>query len=122
MAEGTFSNSATSGSQLFVELFVTKTDVGLFLHEYSFDSAAEKFIGNGTVGLKNENGDKVEVRISGDWNNQGGLRISDGNYSKFINFLEKSTGLIKVVVLEEYGSKYVFSIDTKGFTDEFSQL
>lgn len=119
---GSFSNSATTNEYLFVKLLITKSNAGLFLHEYSADRQAEKFIGDGTIHLKNETGEKIKIGIDGDWNQQGGLLIASTNFSKFMSFLKKSSGKIDVIVFDEYSSKFLFKIDLQGFNEEYTLL
>lgn len=118
---GSFSNSAATNEFLSVDLTITTRNAGLFLHEYSPDRQAEKFIGDGNVLMKNESGDKIEIKTDGDWNQQGGILISSG-YNKLLNFLKKSSGTVAVIVYDEYSSKYSFSIKMDGFNDEFKLL
>lgn len=119
---GNFSNSATSNSDLWVKIIIEKSIAGLFLHQYSPSDQAEKFIGNGKMFLKNEKGEKIEILIGGHWNQNGGIRIENNNFTKLISFLKKSPGEIIVVVHNEYSSIYNFSIKGDGFNDEFKLL
>ncbi|HLT71100.1 MAG TPA: hypothetical protein VKZ75_00545 [Cyclobacteriaceae bacterium] len=128
--EGVFKNSATSGSNLFVEVLLDKTSAGIFLHEYSRTRPAEKLIGGAQIQMKNSANQKIVINTSGEWNQSGGIRIDNyiGEYvqnydfSKFKSFIQKSKGQIKVVIFDDYSSVYSFSIDATGFTKEFSQL
>jgi hypothetical protein len=119
---GIFSNSATSNTPLYVEVLVTKTNIGIFLHEYGASNPPQTFIGLGKVKMKNSANEIIEVNSNGDWNQNGGIKISDIDCKKFISFLNKSVGEIKVVIHDEYNSEYVFNIDVTGFKEEFKLL
>src|SRR5690554_5110664 len=41
---GKFSNSATANEILYVKIIMTKSSAGIFLHQYSADKPAQKFI------------------------------------------------------------------------------
>lgn len=124
--EGYFSNSATTNEYLYVKVLITNNAAGIFLHEYSRSSPAEKFIGSATIKLKNSEGEKLRIISVSEWNHNGGLLITNKygskGYSKFRNFLRKSAGIIKVVIYDDYSSSYKFDIDATGFTKEFSLL
>ncbi|MBN1927901.1 MAG: hypothetical protein JW798_18860 [Prolixibacteraceae bacterium] len=101
---------------------MTKTDIGIFLHEYERSKPPTKFIGNGKVKMKNAANEIIEVNSNGDWNQNGGIKVSDIECKKFMSFLNKSLGEIKVVIHDEYNSEYVFNIDVTGFKEEFALL
>lgn len=121
-SSGTFSNSATTNSFLSVEFFITTKNAGLFLHEYSSERSAVKFIGDGTIIMKNEAGDKISINTSDDWNQQGGILISNTYYNQLVSFLKKSSGTVRVYVADEYSSSYNFSISLLGFNEELILL
>lgn len=122
IVSGVFSNSATSNSELHVKVLVTKTDIGIFLHEYATSNPPQVFIGIGTIKMKNSANEIIDVQSSGDWNQNGGIKISNANFTKFIDFLKKSEGDIKVVIHDEYNSEYNFNIDVTSFKEEFKLL
>lgn len=126
--EGIFSNSATSGSILYVEVFFTKTSTGIFLHEYNQTSPPIKLIGSGRIKLKNSNNEILIIPLTREWNTSGGLKIydSDEGYSGYSTmlrkFIQKSVGEIKVVIIDKYSSSYKFSIDVTGFMNAYLLL
>jgi hypothetical protein len=124
---GTFSNSATSNSAVFVKIIITKNIAGLFLHQYSPDNPAEKFIGQGKISMKNQAGTLKGISSIGEWNKQGGLLIENtagfwNYYSDLVNFIKASEGEIKFVVVDSYSSKFNFSINANGFVEEYKKL
>lgn len=121
---GTFSNSATSGSDLMVKVLVDNDpSISFMLYEYGYNQV--KF--NGTsikykIIFKLDNGAKK--------NFEG--YISDGNDRIYITGLKyddilstlKSGGYTKVYIEVEdvLVSTYNFDMDTKGFKDIFNEL
>lgn len=125
--EGLFSNSATSGSPLYVKIILEKAAAGIFLYEYSADNPAVKFIGTGTIKLKNSIGETLTLTSTSEWNQRGGIALHNDSYegypvAKLREFIKKSAGEIKVVIKDEYSSIYSFSIDVTGFTEEYEKL
>jgi len=126
--DGRFSNSATSNSYLFVEIIIKKNAAGILLHQYQKSNPAEKFIGSSEIQMKNEAGQIISIRSYKEWNQKGGIlienwpEISRYSFSQFRDFIKKSVGKIKVVVIDEYSSVFNFTIDATGFTNEFTKL
>lgn len=127
--EGTFSNSATTMSELYVEVLLTKKNGAIFLHEYALTRPAVKPISSMQIQMKNEAGKTQIVNSSGEWSQDGGLKIPNhigdfyiGNYDKFRKFLLSSNGEIKVVIFDDYSSSYSFRINTKGLKDAYNSL
>ena len=117
--EGTFSNSATRDSYLYARILITKVNAGIFLHEYQRSGPAEKFIGSGTIMLRNSNNEDLRITTSRSWGQDGGLLIDNSirpNFSQLRNFLMKSVGEVRVVIRDQYSSVYNFTIDATGFT------
>jgi len=122
-AIGTFSNSATINSFLGVEIIITKTNAGILLHEYSWNSQAQYFIGGGTIELKNDYNSKISLFTSGKWNDNGGVLIPKSKYEEFKTFLVHSRGrVVKAYIKDTYSSSYRFDINLNGFTYAYSQL
>jgi hypothetical protein len=126
---GYFSNSATSRDDLFVKVNCDKNSVGIFLHQYNWNSSAESPIGSWRVLMKNSKGETLELTINSKWNNSGGGSMSTYKYGdkksdveKFIWFCKKSVGDISVVVKNEYSSTWSFKMSVDGFTKEYSLL
>jgi hypothetical protein len=131
--DGTFSNSATAGDYLFAEVVFTKDAVGIFLHEYEKSAPMIGIIGEAKIMLKNSNNEVLKLTTENKWNDSGGISISDFHYegiaalneydyTNLKKFIKKSTGEIKVVINDEYSSSYKFTIQTTGFTEEYSLL
>ncbi len=127
--EGKFSNSATSNSYLFVEVLITKKSAGIFLKEYDVARPPQKFNSSVQIQMKNEKEEKLILNTSGVWNQSGGIRLDNnigdyyhGTFKKFKDFIVKSSGPIKVVILDDYSSVYNFSIIPGDFNDKFSKL
>ena len=120
---GTFSNSATSGAHLFVELLFTKNKAGILLHEYNDDKPAAKFIGGGgKMKMKNSDGTNISISITGNWDKQGGLSVSGSDFSKLKEFITKNNGEIKVVITDKSSSSYNFIINSNSFESDLAKL
>jgi len=121
--DGLFSNSAVSNRYLYTNILITKTSVGIFLHEYNRSSPAKKFIGKVTIRMKNSNGVILDGFTFDIWSKNGGICIHQGDYYyELRDLLKKSVGKIKVVIRDEYSSRYNFTIDATGFSREFNLL
>lgn len=120
--EGKFSNTAVVNKFLYVVVIVDKKNVRFDLYEYSRDSPRTSIIGSANIKMKNSSGIILELHsIAGtQLSNYPNFEIY--NYSKFTNFLQKSSGEIKVVIKTEYSSMYSFKLDATGFTKEFGLL
>lgn len=127
---GTFSNSATANSPLFVKILITKKSCGVFLHEYKESGPAVKPIGTYTFNLKNADGKTHQVFSGSEWNQSGGISISnfiyenikDYDFSELRNFMVKSNGQVKFYIKDSYSSSYNFTIDTNGLSDRLKEL
>jgi hypothetical protein len=119
---GEFSNTATSGSELFIEFLFTKNKAGLLLHKYKADNAAEDFIEGGKMKMKDSNGNEISITINTDWDKKFGVIFSGSNFIKLKDFISKNTGDIKVLVTDTYRSSYNFKINSNYFNSEFSKL
>ena len=117
--EGEFRNSATNGDKLYVKILVTNRNVGLFMQEYNQTRSPEKFIGGGSLMMKNEKGETVTSYSIGDWNHSGGLSL---NWHVVFKFLSKSVGDVKFVVRDNYSSQYTFTINANGFNNAFKSM
>lgn len=120
--EGDFSNTATHRSDLFVNIIVTNRNVGILLYEYSKDRPAVKFIGSGSIMLRNSINERVTVETVREWGQSGGLLVGGIHSSNFKRFIENSEGEIQVVIQDNYSSIYRFSIDATGFEEEYEKL
>ncbi len=122
LSDGQFSNSATSDSYLGVKILVEKKDAGIFLHEYSYDRPAAKFIGSGKIRMKNQDDKELTIFSYSEWNQKGGLLVTGSDFNKLKKFLIESKGLIKVAISDEYSSSYQFNIDANWFDVEYKNI
>jgi len=121
--KGTFTNSAVKDEDLFVKIYVSKNDIGLFLYEYDSTRPAEKFIGKGALIISNSNGQELIVFLTESWSHSEGIRINnETDYYNVVNFLKRSNGKIDAYVQDDYSSTYLFKIDVMGFSREYSLL
>ena len=128
--KGYYSNSAVSGRTLCVRIIVDDADVGIFLSE-ECTRPDKKFIGCGTIKLKNSKGQTLSIISCSEWDHSGGLRIYDfylkgkpinTDYTKFKNFIMKSKNDIKVVINDDYSSTYQFSFSSNEFNKQLAAI
>ena len=122
---GDYSNSAVIGRTLCAKIYVTKTAIGIILIE-DCSRPYEKFIGCGTIKLKNSEGQRLELTSCREWSHEGGLHLSDSksypDYTKFKKFIMKSKDDIRVVITDRYSSTYKFSFSANGFNKQFAAI
>ncbi len=120
--EGVFSDSATSESNLSVEILFTKTAAGIFLHKYEQSSPSLTFKNGCKIDLKNDFGGVLNFYTTYKWNQEGGLRVSGTACKKFRDYLKQSFGEVEVVIEDNYSSRYLFTINTTGFSEAYNEL
>jgi hypothetical protein len=117
ISEGTFSNSATSGSDLLVRVSNQNGSYFIELFEYGTQPSAALTLSSayGDIRVKRESGEVETYR--GFASKSGGIYFADD--SKLANLLDQSSGeKLRVVVDEDdfsdYGSsRYVFTVHCK---------
>jgi len=119
--EGVFSNSATTGSKLYVQVLVSKNgrDGKIALIEYNKQRPAQYFIGGGYFKLKNAAGDIEQYRLPHKWNQEGAMWFNAG---AFIKFMKKSIGEVQCIVYDEHSSLYKFKLNSDGFTNAYNRM
>lgn len=110
--QGTFSNTATSNSKVFVDTYFSLDNgVRVNLHEYRLDSSPEKI--NGIIKIKNNKNEIFTSKISP--LKKGGFFIE--NTVDFLKFFMRNEGEFKVVVENGNRSKYNFIIKRENFNE-----
>jgi len=119
--EGVFSNSATPGDKLYVEVLVSKDGIDgkLALIEYKKYRNPQYFIGGGYFKLKNSAGEVKQYRLPHKWNQQGAMWFNAGD---FIKFMKKSVGQVQCIAYDEYSSLYKFKLNAYGFTKAYNEM
>jgi len=128
--DGTFSNSATTNSYLFVEVFFKKNAAGIYLRENNKTQPPKKFVRSVQIQMKNSANKEITIRTARAWNQSGGILIENHlgrdvkqiDFSNFRDFIKASNGEIKVVIHDDNASVYNFTIDTSGFEEEFTKI
>ena len=120
--EGVFSDSVSSETNLSVEVIFTRTASGIFLHKYDPSSSALTFKDGVKINLKNDFGGVLNFYTNYKWNQEGGLRVSGTACKKFRDYLKQSFGEVKVIIEDNYSSKYLFTINTTGFSEAYNEL
>lgn len=121
---GTFSNSATSGSDLMVKVLVDDDpSISFMLYEYGYNQV--KFNGNNIkykIVLKLDNGTKRTYDgYIADGNDR--IYITGSNYTSILSSLNSEENRKVYIEVEDVlVSTYNFDMDTKGFKDKFNEL
>lgn len=116
---GSFSNSATSNSNLNVKILVDDNSFGIELMEYS-DNPVSYFYTEALIRVKSSYGNVTSFR--GNINKQL-ARLYINDYSQMIRLFRYSTGDIKFVIKESKGfSEYKFSVSADCFTKRYNTL
>ncbi len=129
-ADGTFSNSSTTNSYLFVEVFCKKNAAGIFLHELNKTQPPRKFVRTVQIRMKNSANKELTIKTARAWNQDGGILIENYlgrdvkqiDFSNFRDFIKESNGEIKVVISDDNSGVYNFTIDPSGFGEEFNKI
>lgn len=127
-AEGTFSNSATLDSKLYVKIIVDNIAyVKISLYEYTSDNPASYILNEyAKISFKNSEGKVRKEHYTGR-GNSGFLIVpacklfTNKRYNKLLSFFKKSKGDVKVAI--SYGfSNYNFKINVDGFAEAFEKV
>lgn len=123
VGRGVFSNSATTNSNMFAILFITRTNYLIRLIEYSSHVVKDEC--SGTFKLKDSDGVIHSGRFS---NSEDGYLSYNSfsnelNYINFIEILKKGGDLIFSGNMGEYTtSNYIFKFKTDGFENAYNFL
>lgn len=122
---GTFSNSATTNSTLYVKFTVDKKYVAIALAEYGsyvVKNSSSKYSDSYKIILQSANGTKYN--LTGELYPGGDRIVIDTSYNATILSALKSGGEIKLYIEEtEYStSNYLFTVDTTGFAEAYKTL
>lgn len=119
---GTFKNYVTKNRPFWVKTIVSESgSVAFFIHEYSPRKPAVHFV-DGTIKMKNSNGDILTVNGTYKWNHKGGVGVGAYEAKAIIAFLKEAIGEVKVLILEKHHSRYRFDINANGFTASYKWI
>ena len=109
--EGTFENSATKNSKLYVTVMADKTSIDFKLKEYFTDRQEAWFNDYQKPYLlaKNEKGDKIKITLS----TYGKSPYAYGNEFKRLDPFFKKSNSLKIVIRDNYSNVYNFEINTR---------
>lgn len=118
---GVFSNTATSGSNMFAKLLITKDRIMFKLLEYDDNPV----VGNDyfTILIKDSEGEKTVLigKQSGEYiavSDNSGEFYTSNDYLKFKSLLEKG-GEMQFVLIGKYKETYKFTLNIEGYVDIF---
>ncbi|MBQ9762266.1 MAG: hypothetical protein IJV82_04215 [Oscillospiraceae bacterium] len=122
---GTFSNSATTNSRLYVTVLADEEDIAFFLYEYGsyqVKNASSRYSDEYEITMKLSNGTKYEM--TGTMYAGGDRLFVDSSYrSKVLNALKSGEEVSFYIVFADYTtSTYLFTVQTNNFAEEYSKL
>lgn len=122
---GTFSNSATNDSLLYVMIVVDNKDVGIFLYEYGRNQVknnSSRYSDWYNVTIRLADGSKVEYEAAV---YAGGDRLffEEKDYNSVVNILKSGEEIgVYIVENDTPTTNYLFKVDTSNFADIFKEL
>ena len=122
---GTFSNSATTDSLLYVQLLVDKEDVTFFLYEYGRNlvkNSSSYYVDEYDITMKTADGTKHNltgtIYCGGDR-----LYIDDAYKTRVLEALKSGENVsFYIVESERTTTTYLFSVATSNFAEEYAAL
>lgn len=122
---GTFSNSATTDSLLYVQLLADKDDITIFLYEYGRNlvkNSSSRYVEEYDITMKTADGTKH--KLTGTIYCGGDRLFIDKKHKEKVFEALRSGETISfyVVESERTTTTYLFSIPTSNFAEEYSKL
>ena len=122
---GTFSNSATTDSLLYVQVLVDKDDIAFFLYEYGrslVKNSSSRYVEEYDITMKTADGTKYN--LTGTIYCGGDRLFIDSSYEqKVLNALKSGeTVSFYIVESERTTTTYLFSVNTSNFAEKYAQL
>ena len=120
---GTFSNSATTNSDLYASVQVTSSDIAIMLWEYgSYLVKGTYDTNNYSITVLDQNGAKHY--LSGTMHKNGTrVYLSSSDREDLLSLLQTSGTLSFYLEFSKYSrSTYLFSVETDGFSSLYSEL
>lgn len=122
---GTFSNSATTNSRLYVTMLADEEDIAFFLYEYGshqVKNASSNYTDEYEITMKLSDGTKHEM--TGTMYCGGDRLFVDSQYrNRVLNALKSGKDVSFYIVFSEYTtSTYLFTVQTDNFAQEYNKL
>lgn len=122
---GSFSNSATTNSRLYVTMLADKEDIAFFLYEYGthqVKNSSSNYTDEYSITMKLSDGTKYEM--TGTMYCGGDRLFVDSNYrSRVLNALKSGEEVSFYIVYSEYTtSTYLFTVQTNNFAEKYGKL
>ena len=117
---GKFSNSATSNSELLVQVLVDDEKVSIFLYEYGDNlvkNSSSNYNEDYTITIRDESGE--EAKISGAiWTGDDRISIEGSSKEKLINYLcGEEDFKVHIVNDEHTTTQYLFKVSPSNFAE-----
>ena len=120
---GTFSNSATTNSQLKVQLLIDKTDIAFVLLEYGRNrvkNSSSRYVDSYTITMKDSTG---KVSMTGTVYCGGDRLYIDSAYVSRVLQALSGTGSVSFYIVEKdrTTTTYLFTVDCSNFAELYKQ-
>lgn len=122
---GTFSNSATTDSQLYVDFLVDTSDIAIFLYEYGYSTvknSSSRSVDEYNITMKAPDGTKHD--LTGTIYCGGDRLFIDAKYKQLVLDTMAQEGSVSfyIVKSDRTTTTYLFSMNTSNFTEEYNKL
>ena len=122
---GTFSNSATTDSLLYVQLLVDKEDIAIFLYEYgrnTVKNSSSRYVEEYNITMKTSDGTKHS--LTGTIYCGGDRLFIDQKYEQKVLDALKSGETVSfyIVQSDRTTTTYLFSVNTSNFAEMYNSL
>ncbi len=122
---GTFSNSATTDSLLYVQVLVDKEDIAIFLYEYgrnTVKNSSSRYVEEYDITMKTADGTKHN--LTGTIYCGGDRLFIDSNYETTVLNALKSGEKVSfyIVQSDRTTTTYLFTVNTSNFAEEYVKL
>ena len=122
---GTFSNSATTDSTLYVTILADKDDITFFLYEYGrslVKNSSNNYVDKYDITMKTADGTKQNVTgtiyCGGDR-----LYIDDRHHAKVLSALQSGENVsFYIVKSDRTTTTYLFTVNTSNFAETYAKL
>ena len=122
---GTFSNSATTDSLLYVQVLADEEDIAFFLYEYGRNlvkNSSSYYVDDYKITMKTADGTKHN--LTGTIYCGGDRLMIDNKYKSLVFDALKSGEIVSFYLVEEdyTTSTYLFSVNTSNFAEEYAEM
>jgi hypothetical protein len=116
IAEGQFSNSATTNSDCWFRFTIDSTYFIIDLYEYNNTAVSNHTTTSYTLKAKNEKGEIITLSVTG-YKNTSGLTLHKETKADLLAFINKSVSMKMIINEDDSRTKYNTTVLSAGFKD-----